>query len=291
MPRNDAPLPADALVSTTEEQAIEYLVFHCPERPDFMPPPEAFLSPGTWALASVISDIYQQGARLDIFVVRERFRGRTLEYIADVHARRGGSPPAGAAACEKLIRRHQQQRLKDLASRVLRAERSGDYDLLLSLLTEKTALARSLYSRSQAIMRPVVVKDSLCSAGAALERPMEGEPEHATGREDGAPAHHQQRLAMAGRRGSGPGHVYLLLWPERKWYKIGHSIHAPTRLCQIRRHYSKNITLIAYGQFKDRIAEEARLHREFVERKVFGEWFDLSPDQAERLASRLRSSR
>ncbi len=153
-----APTPSfegSRLVRSTEEQVIEYLL-----EGDSLPPlaelpePEAFLDAECRNIFRAFHALYARsnGSPPDVRSVRAELEpdDRAIARLSQIVIEGSVTPgkPGLSGSLEKLVRRWQQQRLKDLASDVLRAERAGDHVRLERLLAEKTRLARSLHSRS-----------------------------------------------------------------------------------------------------------------------------------------------
>lgn len=162
--RGDAPRPsgtpapelrAARLVRTTEEQVLEFLLAGegLPPVSD-LPEPEAFLDAECRNIFRALVALYARsgGSPPDVRSVRAELEpdDRAIARLSQIVIEGSVTPgkPGLSGSLEKLVRRWQQQRLKDLASDVLRAERAGDHVRLERLLAEKTRLARSLHSRS-----------------------------------------------------------------------------------------------------------------------------------------------
>lgn len=143
------------LVRTTEEQVLEFLLAG-EGLPPFseLPAPEAFLDADCRNIFRVFHALYagSNGSPPDVRSVRTELEpdDRAIARLSQIVIEGSVTPgkPGLSGSLEKLVRRWQQQRLKDLASDVLRAERAGDHVRLERLLVEKTRLARSLHSRS-----------------------------------------------------------------------------------------------------------------------------------------------
>ncbi len=143
------------LVRTTEEQVLEFLLAG-EALPPFseLPAPEAFLDADCRNIFRAFHALYARsnGSAPDVRSVRAELEpdDRAIARLSQIVIEGSVTPgkPGLSGSLEKLVRRWQQQRLKDLASDVLRAERAGDHVRLERLLAEKTRLARSLHSRS-----------------------------------------------------------------------------------------------------------------------------------------------
>ncbi len=143
------------LVRSTEEQVIEYLLAG-----DSLPPlaelpeAEAFREPECRNIFRAFVAVYagSPDSPPDVRSVRAELESddRAIARLSQIVIEGPVTPgkPGLSGSLEKLVRRWQQQRLKDLASEILRAERAGDHVLLERLLAEKTRLARSLHSRT-----------------------------------------------------------------------------------------------------------------------------------------------
>lgn len=151
-----APEPrAGRLVRTTEEQVLEFLLAG-EGLPPFseLPEPEAFLDAECRNIFRAFRALYARsvGSPPDVRSVRAELEpdDRAIARLSQIVIEGSVTPgkPGLSGSLEKLVRRWQQQRLKDLASDVLRAERAGDHVRLERLLAEKTRLARSLHSRT-----------------------------------------------------------------------------------------------------------------------------------------------
>ncbi|MEP7009766.1 MAG: DNA primase [Acidobacteriota bacterium] len=143
------------LVRTTEEQVLEFLLSGDGLPPvSELPEPEAFLDAECRNIFRAFVALYGRsiGSPPDVRSVRAELEpdDRAIARLSQIVIEGSVTPgkPGLSGSLEKLVRRWQQQRLKDLASDVLRAERAGDHVRLERLLAEKTRLARSLHSRS-----------------------------------------------------------------------------------------------------------------------------------------------
>ncbi|HEV7667851.1 MAG TPA: DNA primase [Thermoanaerobaculia bacterium] len=154
----ESPSPAlrgKRLVRTTEEQVLEFLLAGeaLPALSE-LPEPEAFLDAECRNIFRAFVALYgrSSGSPPDVRSVRtelepdDRAIARLSQIVIEGAVTLG--KPGLSGSLEKLVRRWQQQRLKDLASEILRAERAGDHVRLERLLAEKTRLARSLHSRN-----------------------------------------------------------------------------------------------------------------------------------------------
>jgi len=162
--RGEAPHPSGTpapelrvarLVRSTEEQVLEFLLAGEGLPPvSELPEPEAFLDAECRNIFRALVALYARssGSPPDVRSVRAELEpdDRAIARLSQIVIEGSVTPgkPGLSGSLEKLVRRWQQQRLKDLASDVLRAERAGDHVRLERLLAEKTRLARSLHSRS-----------------------------------------------------------------------------------------------------------------------------------------------
>ena len=146
---------APRVVRTTEEQVLEFLLAG-EGLPPFseLPEPEAFLDAECRNIFQAFRTLYARSVDSppDVRSVRAELEpdDRAIARLSQIVIEGSVTPgkPGLSGSLEKLVRRWQQQRLKDLASDVLRAERAGDHVRLERLLAEKTRLARSLHSRT-----------------------------------------------------------------------------------------------------------------------------------------------
>jgi len=73
--------------------------------------------------------------------------------------------------------------------------------------------------------------------------------------------------------------VYLL--QSVHGFKIGRSKDVVKRISQIKSANPSEITLILTLDFRNCVKQEKWIHNKFKEKKISGEWFDLSPDDYE----------
>ncbi len=74
------------------------------------------------------------------------------------------------------------------------------------------------------------------------------------------------------------GFVYLMI--SRDGYKIGRSWDPKGRLKELKRS-APSLELIHTFEADDVLLAEKTLHRRFADRRISGEWFDLSPGEVE----------
>ena len=153
--QTDEPPPAK-LVRSLEERVLQLLMVGPGEipPPDELPEPEAFLDPVCRNIFEVFSALYEggDGRRPDAkSVVPELGVGPAVDRAARLLV----EDPVAASAEElerslrQLERRLKQQRIKRLAAEIGAAQRAGDGDRLERLLSQKTALSRSLHRQEQ----------------------------------------------------------------------------------------------------------------------------------------------
>ncbi len=143
------------VVRTIEEQVLDFLLGGEGVPPvSELPASEAFLDADCRNIFRAFHALYSgsNGFPPDVRSVRAELGSdeRAIARLSQIVIESSVTPgkPGLSGSLEKLVRRWQQQRLKDLASEILRAERAGDHVRLERLLAEKTRLARSLHSRS-----------------------------------------------------------------------------------------------------------------------------------------------
>lgn len=78
------------------------------------------------------------------------------------------------------------------------------------------------------------------------------------------------------------GWVYLLHAEGTNRYKIGRSVNPITRCADIQKQSPYPLRIIKTRWTLDAIADEANLHRITAQYRVFGEWFELTPECGER---------
>ncbi len=74
------------------------------------------------------------------------------------------------------------------------------------------------------------------------------------------------------------GYVYVIGSPESNIYKIGVAADPVRRLAQLKTAHHDNLELIISILTDDAYDLEARLHDLFIDKRVRGEWFDLTRD-------------
>ena len=72
-----------------------------------------------------------------------------------------------------------------------------------------------------------------------------------------------------------PGHVYLVRDSDGLC-KIGRTTNLSRRLPEIRYEYDCDMTMIIATETTNAPGVEAYWHSHFAEKRVYGEWFDLS---------------
>lgn len=95
-------------------------------------------------------------------------------------------------------------------------------------------------------------------------------------REDG-PTARQPRIVS--------GHVYLVECDGR--HKIGKAKKVSNRVGHFDTIYPKPVTLVAHARFDDMDGMERHLHAKYADRRIHGEWFDLSPEQVDEVKAAL----
>lgn len=95
----------------------------------------------------------------------------------------------------------------------------------------------------------------------------------------------QKRVSLEGK-----GHIYLV--SDGKNTKIGATTYNPTkRLNELQVGNAKKLTLIGSYQVERRIATESLLHKNYQDKNIRGEWFNLSgQDIVDILNNRTQSS-
>ena len=73
------------------------------------------------------------------------------------------------------------------------------------------------------------------------------------------------------------GYVYLV-WSDKGLYKIGRTINLKRRMAQLSSdHAPEKLTLLYAVETQDQFETETYLLDKFQEKQVYGEWFDLDP--------------
>ena len=91
---------------------------------------------------------------------------------------------------------------------------------------------------------------------------------------------HMSRTAPIYKIGRDPivGFVYLMYSPKKHIYKIGMSKQPSTRVIQLRGQImDKKLKLIWQKWSNNAWVEEHNYHARYAHRRLFGEWFDLTP--------------
>jgi len=154
-PKSDASGPKK--VQGLEERLLQLLLGDASAVPPLedLPPPEAFLDPACGNIFAVFLDLYRQSAvPPEARSVRDALgeENETVDQLArilleDSVASRENELPE---AISKIRRRWQQQRLRELAAEMERAQREGDDARLERILKEKTVLSAKLHGTGEA---------------------------------------------------------------------------------------------------------------------------------------------
>jgi len=86
------------------------------------------------------------------------------------------------------------------------------------------------------------------------------------------------------QRGKKPGYVYLA-YSETDHYKIGKSIGPEDRIAVFDTQMPIEVSMLHSFEADDMSTAEAMLHRQFDDKQVKGEWFDLDPVDIEFIKS------
>jgi DNA primase len=156
-PSDEGGISTKNVVRSLEESVLQLLLAEDQEAPsaDELPPAEVFMIPVCRNIYRVFSDLYINRAGIkptaQEVLAGVPFDGDEVDQVArlllegSLDLRIGDLEPA----LEKLRRRWLQQRLRELASQISDAQRSGDEALLQRLVQEKTGLSQDLH-RSRA---------------------------------------------------------------------------------------------------------------------------------------------
>lgn len=87
----------------------------------------------------------------------------------------------------------------------------------------------------------------------------------------------QEAHQVANRSRVQLGYVYLIKCGPR--HKIGVTSDMNRRMDQLRGQSPYPLEIVHYAQGHNNSAMESRLHREYAEHRVHGEWFEFGPDQ------------
>lgn len=153
--RQEKQSKSEGIVRSLEEKTLQLLLAKGAALPESsqLPPEEAFLDPACRNIYSAFRAVYKDGqggppAAREL-LARLPDRGPAVDRMARLLL----ETPAGSDAMEleasvrQLQRRWQQQRSRELAARITKAQRAGDQKRLDELLTEKAALSRRLHER------------------------------------------------------------------------------------------------------------------------------------------------
>lgn len=81
-------------------------------------------------------------------------------------------------------------------------------------------------------------------------------------------------------RSDGSGFIYLICAERRRGYKIGKSIDMQSRFRPLAFEFGK-ITLIVALEVRDARIAERQMHARYADKRLDGEWFDLSDNEIE----------
>jgi len=143
-------------VRSLEESLLQNLLTAPNEAPTFaeLPPPEAFLEPVTRNIYTTFFRLYESGsappeARAVLGALESE--GGAIDRVAQLLLEGPASPRPGelGESLQKLMRRFERQRSKELTREIAEAERKGDQDRLAQLLGEKARLNERLHPRPE----------------------------------------------------------------------------------------------------------------------------------------------
>jgi len=148
-------------VRSLEESFLQLLLTSGPaEVPTFaeLPPPEAFLEPITRNIYTTFFRLYRGESESNRKPPEARAvlgalesEGGSIDRVAQLLLEGPASPRPGelGESLQKLMRRHERQRSKELTREIAEAERTGDQDRLRRLLGEKASLNERLHPRPE----------------------------------------------------------------------------------------------------------------------------------------------
>jgi DNA primase len=153
----EPPAREPGVVRSLEERALQLLIsgVESPPSGGDLVPVEAFRDEALRNIYGVFCDLYRDGSgdRPDpqLIVAELGADGNAVDRLARLLLEGPFASPSGELdeAFKQLRRRWQQQRQRSLASEIGDAQRAGDEARLKSLLSEKTALSRSLHGRPE----------------------------------------------------------------------------------------------------------------------------------------------
>jgi DNA primase len=143
--------PAVSLVRSLEEQVLQLLLTgdEPPPPREQLPPPEAFFQVDCRNIFLAFLGIYDGQTRPEPRHVLGRLDrdGASVDRVARLLLESSVGARSGelAGSLAALMRRWQQQRLRELSAEIAEAQRVGDPELLERLLREKTALSLDLH--------------------------------------------------------------------------------------------------------------------------------------------------
>lgn len=92
--------------------------------------------------------------------------------------------------------------------------------------------------------------------------------------------------------GESPGYVYLMHAAGTKWYKIGVSKQPEVRQEQLSTKTPYEVVMISHYSDIDPLVAEKEWHKAFADKRVRGEWFELSDadiEEFKEIASLIRA--
>jgi hypothetical protein len=140
-----------SLVRSLEEQVLQLLLTgdEPPPPREQLPPPEAFFQVDCRNIFLAFLGIYDGQTRPEPRHVLGRLDrdGASVDRVARLLLESSVGARSGelAGSLAALMRRWQQQRLRELSAEIAEAQRVGDPELLERLLREKTALSLDLH--------------------------------------------------------------------------------------------------------------------------------------------------
>ncbi|MGB6001904.1 MAG: hypothetical protein WBI00_15600, partial [Thermoanaerobaculia bacterium] len=150
------PVRKRGLVRSLEERVLQLLLAgaEAPPAAKDLPSAEVFFDKECRNIYQAFYDLYRGGneQRPEVRLVHAGLEGNSSE--VDLLARLLLEEPSESRVGEleeplrQLERRWQQQRLRELASEISRAQQDGDSECLDSLLREKTEISRALHNRT-----------------------------------------------------------------------------------------------------------------------------------------------
>ncbi|MDH4064692.1 MAG: DNA primase [Acidobacteriota bacterium] len=147
---------SEGLVRSLEEKTLQLLLAEGSELPQTadLPPEDAFLDPACRNIYRAFRALHEDGRKnppaARELLARLPDQGPAVDRMARLllEVTTGSDPRELQVSVRQLERRWRQQRSRELAAQITKAQRAGDQKRLEQLLTEKAALSRRLHERS-----------------------------------------------------------------------------------------------------------------------------------------------